>query len=385
MISKRRQNCLNELLKTDLDGVLYAGSANFQYLSECTSYHWQRNAFNLEAPIAGSHLIPECMIYMNREGKVTILCIPRLKDYFPGHDVVISYMDQFEDELAQIVDGKKIGIGRDCDVWLKETFKEVDPEIELVCAEELFYEIRKIKDEKEIAHLRKMAKFTDDAIMHVVKNLKEGMTQYEVERAIMEYGFVHGMQDLGFQPTAGLKTRKTFKSPEENFIFDRNTKLVPGTGIAFDVGYMDQGYCSDWGRSVYYGKAPEHVKNGYFALQACQTYMISKIVPNQTKVGELYGFIWEKAVELGYEQYLRFKIGTGASNGHMIGIEVHELPWIKEDCEEVLRPGMVFCSEPKMMFPEECYTRVEDMILITEEGAVSLSEFPRDLFEIEVK
>jgi len=385
MLSPRRQKCLNELLKTDLDGVLFASGASFQYLSECTSYFWQRYCFNHDAPISGSHIIPECMIYMNREGKTTILCIPQYKNHFPEHDVVISYMDQFEDELSRIIDGKKIGIGRDCESWFRETFKEVDPEVELVLVETLFEEIRKIKDEKEIAQLKKMAKFTDDAIMHVVKNLKLGMTQYDVEHAIMEYGFTHGVQDFSFAPTAGLKTRKTFKSPEENFIFSRDTVLVEGTGIAFDVGFMDQGYCSDWGRTVYVGKAPEHVKKGYFALQECQTYMISKIVPNKTKVGELYGFIWEKACELGYEQYLRFKYGTGASNGHHIGIEVHEMPWIKEDCEEVLRPGMVFCSEPKMMFPEECYTRVEDMILITEDGAVSLTQFPRDLFEVEVK
>ena len=45
-------------------------------------------------------------------------------------------------------------------------------------------------------------------------------------------------------------------------------------------------------------------------------------------------------------------------------------------------PGMVFCSEPKMMFPGEMYMRVEDMILVTENGAESLSLFPRDLFEL---
>lgn len=384
MLSERRKECLNELLKTDLDGVLFASGASFQYLSECTSYFWQRYCFNLSAPISGSHIIPECMIYMNRKGETTILCIPRYKDCFEGHHVVISYMDQFEDELSRILDGKKIGIGRDCEQWFKDTMKEVDAEIELVSVETLFDEIRKIKDEKEIAQLRKLAKFTDNAIMHVVTHLKKGMTQYEVERMIMEYGLVHGIQDFSFPPTAGFKTRKTFKSPEENFYFSRESRLVDGTAIAFDVGYMDQGYCSDWGRTVYIGKAPEFVRNGYFALQQCQTYMISQIVPHKTKVGELYGMICEKAKELGYYDCLRFKLGQGASNGHQIGIEVHEVPWLKEDCEEVLKPGMVFCSEPKMMFDEECYTRVEDMILITEDGAVSLTNFPRDLFEIEL-
>ena len=94
------------------------------------------------------------------------------------------------------------------------------------------------------------------------------------------------------------------------------------------------------------------------------------------------GHLYNKAEELGFYEYLRFKRTGPSGNGHQIGIEVHELPWLKRECDQVLLPGMVFCSEPKMMFPEECYVRVEDMILITEDGAVSLTNFPRDLFEI---
>ena len=48
----------------------------------------------------------------------------------------------------------------------------------------------------------------------------------------------------------------------------------------------------------------------------------------------------------------------------------------------VLQPGMVFCSEPKMFFMNECYMRVEDMVLITETGAESLTKFSRELFEV---
>ena len=62
IVSERRKKCFAEFKKTGLDGVLYAGGANFQYLAECTSYFWQRNCFNLQAPVAGSHIIPECLV-----------------------------------------------------------------------------------------------------------------------------------------------------------------------------------------------------------------------------------------------------------------------------------------------------------------------------------
>ncbi len=383
IVTERRKKCLEEFSKTGLDGVLFAAGANFQYLAECTSYFWQRNCFTLGAPVAGSHIMPECMIYMNREGKTTILTIPSKKDHFDTtkNDVVVSYMDQFEDELRHIIDGKKIGIGRDCDSWFVTTLKEVDPEIETVSAETVFDDIRRIKDAGEIAQMRKLAKFTDDAVMYVVKHMQEGMTMFEAERGIVDYGLTHGAQDLSFPPTCGFKTRNT-ENAQNIEPFEPERKLVPGTMVAFDIGYMDQGYCSDWGRTVYYGKAPELVKNGYAALQAAQCYMISQIKPGVTRFGDLYSYICDKAEELGFYQYLRFKREERGGNGHHIGIEVHEVPWLTSDSDLILQPGMIFCSEPKMFFPNEGYMRVEDMVLVTEDGAESLTQFPRDLFEI---
>lgn len=383
IVTERRKKCLEEFSKTGLDGVLFAAGANFQYLAECTSYFWQRNCFTLGAPVAGSHIMPECMIYMNREGKTTILTIPSKKDHFDTtkNDVVVSYMDQFEDELRHIIDGKRIGIGRDCDSWFVTTLKEVDPEIETVSAETVFDDIRRIKDAGEIAQMRKLAKFTDDAVMYVVKHMQEGMTMFEAERGIVDYGLTHGAQDLSFPPTCGFKTRNT-ENAQNIEPFEPERKLVPGTMVAFDIGYMDQGYCSDWGRTVYYGKAPELVKNGYAALQLAQCYMISQIKPGVTRFGDLYSFICDKAEELGFYQYLRFKREERGGNGHHIGIEVHEVPWLTSDSDLILQPGMIFCSEPKMFFPNEGYMRVEDMVLVTEDGAESLTQFPRDLFEI---
>ncbi len=383
IISERRKKCYAAFQKTGLDGILFAGGANFQYLSECTSYFWQRYCFNLDAPIAGAHIIPEVMIYMNKEGKTTILTIPSKKDHFDTtkNEIVVSFMDQFEDELRHIVDGKKIGIGRDCDDWFRRTLKEVDHEIETVDVETIFDDIRRIKDEVEIDRLRKLGKFTDDAVMYVVKHMYEGMSMFECERMIIDYGLTHGMQDLSFAPTCGFKTRNT-KNAENIEPFEPERKLVPGTMVAFDIGYMDQGYCSDWGRTVYYGKAPELVKKGYEALQAAECHMVSQIKPGITRFGDLYDLICDKAEELGYYDYLRFKRDEPGGNGHHIGSEVHEVPFLIPGTELILEPGMVFCSEPKMFFPNEGYMRVEDMILITEDGAEFLTNFPRDLFEI---
>ena len=376
----RREKILKKLNESGLDGLLFASGANFQYVVESNSYFWQRYCFNLDEPVAGARIIPEAMVYLNKEGKSTILTTPLLKEHFDTtlNDVVVSYVDQFEDELTKIIDGKKIGIGRDCESWFRKTLK-----VKLIEVEDIFYDLRRIKDEKEIALMTKLGKFTDDAVMYVCKHLKPGMTMFDAERMIVDYGLQNGMADLSFPPTCGFKTRNT-ENAQSIEPFENDRKLVEGTMIAFDIGYMDRGYCSDWGRTVYYGKAPELVKKGYEALQAGETYMVSKIVPGVTKFGELYGFICDKVEELGYYDYLRFKRDETGGNGHHIGSEVHELPFLVPGDELVLQPGMIFCSEPKMFFKNEGYMRVEDMILVTEDGAKFLTNFPRDLFEIEL-
>ena len=376
----RREKILKKLNESGLDGLLFASGANFQYVVESNSYFWQRYCFNLDEPVAGARIIPEAMVYLNKDGKSTILTTPLLKEHFDTtlNDVVVSYMDQFEDELTKIIDGKKIGIGRDCEAWFRKTLN-----VKLIEVEDIFYDLRRIKDEKEIALMTKLGKFTDDAVMYVCKHLKPGMTMFEAERMIVDYGLQNGMADLSFPPTCGFKTRNT-ENAQSIEPFENDRKLVEGTMIAFDIGYMDRGYCSDWGRTVYVGRAPELVKKGYEALQAGETYMLSKIVPGVTKFGELYGFICDKVEELGYYDYLRFKRDETGGNGHHIGSEVHELPFLVPGDDLVLEPGMIFCSEPKMFFKNEGYMRVEDMVLVTEDGAEFLTNFPRDLFEIEL-
>ncbi|MDD6525807.1 MAG: Xaa-Pro peptidase family protein [Firmicutes bacterium] len=379
-MSERRNKCIQKIQEANIDAVVVATGATLQYLSECNNYFWQRSCMNNIMGFSSAKNLPESILYLDTQGNLVVFAIPRIKDQFEDNKVVVSYMDQFEDAMAPYIKAKKIAVGIDCNQYLKDTLKEVNKDIEVIDgADELFFELRAIKDEKEIEQMTKLAKFTDEAVMYVVKNLKEGMTQYEAEMMLMQYGFDHGIQDFSFPPTAGFKTRNTF-TPEESFDFPRDTKLVPGTAIAFDVGYMDKGYCSDWGRTVYFGKAPEHVKNGYKALQQAQQYMVSKIVPYQTKVSDLYDLILEEVERCGFADVLRYK--NEKMLGHQIGIDCHEFPMINPQYNEVLKPGMIFCSEPKMMFENECYMRVEDMILVTQDGAIFLSNFDRDLFEI---
>ena len=109
--------------------------------------------------------------------------------------------------------------------------------------------------------------------------------------------------------------------------------------------------------------------------------MVNQLIPYKTNINELYAMILAEVNQRGYADVLRFK-DTGML-GHQIGIDCHEFPMLNNATDFILKPGMVFCSEPKMMFENECYMRIEDMILITETGAEFLTIFSRDLFEVD--
>jgi len=99
------------------------------------------------------------------------------------------------------------------------------------------------------------------------------------------------------------------------------------------------------------------------------------------RIGDMPKIILAKLDELGYGDRFRARVPDGTL-GHQIGVDLHENPWIKPDCDMKLLPGMVMCIEPKLWLPGEYYLRVEDMVLVTENGAESLTDFNRELFEL---
>ncbi|MBQ8995100.1 MAG: aminopeptidase P family protein [Oscillospiraceae bacterium] len=381
MKENRIQLAAKAIAEADLEAVVYGIGANFQYLLECNDYYWQRHAMtNIEGRHT-SYLQPEVLLYLNANGEYNILTNRHNKDYFlsryPGH-VTVSYMDQFEDALAPFIHEKRVGVGISSKDYISAMLHEIDPEVQVSDAEDILKDIRVCKDPDEIKALRFMAKFTDDANMYVFEHLKDGMTQREAENLVIEYGLMNGIDDLSFTPTVGFKTQNTITTENVEY-YDREWKLQPQTGIAFDIGYMHNGYCSDWGRSLYRGKAPERIKKAYEALHAGLQHMVDSIVPYQTNNNELYRLVHERVTELGFGEDLRFQ--KEQMLGHQIGIDCHEFPMVNKDYDFILKPGMVFAAEPKMWFKGEMYMRVEDMILVTETGAEFLTNFPRDLFE----
>jgi len=247
-------------------------------------------------------------------------------------------------------------------------------------AEALMDHLRMIKDPGEVERLRKVVELTDKAVEKVVSKIKAGVTQRELGLEIELQGRLLGASDISFSPTAGFVKSGSEVSPNP-FTYPRDKGLVSGTSIAFDVGFVLDGYCSDFGRSFYYGPANTEVKKGYEALHQGVLETVDKMRDGSLRVCDLFPALEKTLDRLGYGDYLRARLTTG-NLGHNIGVEVHEPPWLSPAYTEPLHTNMVMAMEPKVWHAGEYYLRVEDIVLVGPRRTEVLTKFDRELFQL---
>jgi len=388
--SAERIQKLQEILRqNDLDGALYATGAHFMYLLDLKNFWFQRYMVTAWPghPPRPTLTRPETILYVPAKGECLVLTIPgRLRDLYDCPvPMEVTYMDHFWKKLTPVMEGKRFAVGLSAKPELLEILQRVDGTMdggkdgfEIVDGEEFVDQMRQIKDETEIEKLRTVAALTDAAMEYVVPMLKPGVTPFEVEDAIAEFGMSHGAADVSFT-TMTLTIDRDYPM-EHPFAYPRTRPYGQNVGVGFDFGYVLNGYASDYGRSFYVGKPSREAAESYRALQAAQQYMAKNLIPGKTRMCDISDLIYEGLKEFGRENQLKHH-ETG-SQGHLIGIECHEFPWVHRDYDDVFRPGMVFCSEPKIYVENEIYMRVEDMILVTETGTEFLTNFDRELFAL---
>lgn len=151
-----------------------------------------------------------------------------------------------------------------------------------------------------------------------------------------------------------------------------NDSLKSGAGVSFDFGAISQGYCSDFGRTIHIGTPTEEYERVYELVIAAQEAGRLAAVPGATG-GDVHRATRQVIVDGGYGDWFRHR------TGHCIGLDVHELPYISEEDETPLEPGMLFTIEPSVFWPGRVGVRVEDVFLMTEDGTTSINTHPNDL------
>jgi Xaa-Pro aminopeptidase len=148
--------------------------------------------------------------------------------------------------------------------------------------------------------------------------------------------------------------------------------IPEGTSVMFDFGGVVDGYCSDFGRTIYCGDPPADYREAYEVLLAAQEAGRAAARAG-TPAREVNAACRRPIEEAGLGEHFRHRMGHG------IGMDVHERPFISAEDETPLEPGMTFTDEPSLIIPGRFSLRIEDIVACEEGGGRVLNTYPAAL------
>ncbi|WP_042459686.1 M24 family metallopeptidase [Neobacillus dielmonensis] len=241
------------------------------------------------------------------------------------------------------------------------------PHAVFVSAEEKLRMLRMIKDEKEIATIQEACALADYAIEFGASELKEGKTELEVLNAL-EYALKQkGVTEMSFSTM--VLSGANAASPHGN---PGTTRIQKGDLVLFDLGVVVDRYCSDITRTVAFGDINDKQKEIYDTVLKAQLAALEASKPGVT-AAEIDLTARRIIADAGYGEYFPHRLGHG------LGISIHEYPSLTETNPLVMETGMVFTIEPGIYVPNVAGVRIEDDVLITSDGAVALTKYPKEL------
>lgn len=228
-------------------------------------------------------------------------------------------------------------------------------------------DVRAIKGEDEVAIMKKAQKITDDCFRYIITYIKPGMREIDVALEMEMYMRSHGAGKLAF-PTilvTGQNTSLPHGVPGE-------TLIQTGDFVTMDFGANVDGYCTDMTRTIAVGRVSDEQKHAYETVHKAQLAAVefAKAGQRGCEVDKVARDIINDA---GYEGCF------GHGLGHAVGIEIHENPRYSPTCETVIRAGMMMTIEPGVYLAGKFGLRIEDTLLIREDGCEMLGNSDKNL------
>jgi Xaa-Pro aminopeptidase len=324
-----------------------------------------------------------CGAYIGRSGGITLLA-PRMGGaYFQAEAAEKPWIGQLRhiqeseaaaDVLAQTLAscGPIRRVAVDDRTWAQQSLalRGLLPDAEFSLASALIAPMRAIKDDDELAAMRRASEMADLVFARTLPILRPGVTEFEVAREV-DYQF----QLAGAEYTS-FETGVTFTGgtgPGAGTIRSGQRQLQPGDSITFDFGCVLDGYCSDFGRSAFMGEpTAEYLKVHATVLEA-QAQAMKAMRAGQCTGAQANAIARKVIADAGYDAGFTHRLGHG------IGVTVHEPPWLDVVESGLLQERMCFTVEPSIRVPGRLGNRVEDVVLVTKDGGVSLNQAPHDL------
>jgi Xaa-Pro aminopeptidase len=239
------------------------------------------------------------------------------------------------------------------------------PDARWVAGTEVMRRLRLRKDEAEIQALRDVGAAIDAVHAQVPGLLRPGRTEAEVGRDIAEL-ILEDHDEVNFVIVA---SGPNGASPHHE---TGDRRLEIGDAVVVDIGGTREGYCSDVTRDYVIGEVPDGYADLHDVLERAQQAAVDAVRPGVT-AASIDAAARDLITEAGYGE--RFIHRTG----HGIGVEEHEEPWIVAGNDEPLAPGMAFSVEPGIYVPGRYGARIEDIVVVTDDGVERVNHRPRGI------
>ena len=249
---------------------------------------------------------------------------------------------------------------------LENTWKK-KLDCELIGATALMTELRSVKDEEEVQMLISAQRIAERALQDVLDFIKVGRTEKEISAFLQYKMLCYGSERNSFPPivVSGPNSSLPHGVPTAKAV-------EAGDFITMDFGCVLDGYCSDMTRTVAVGHVTEEMDKVYHTVLNAQLAGIAT-----AKAGVTGKAVHEAAAKVigdaGYGAYF------GHGFGHGLGVEVHEQPGANLNNDKPLPVGAVISAEPGIYLPGRFGVRIEDVIVIEENGCRNLMEAPKKL------
>lgn len=289
----------------------------------------------------------------------------------PGYELV-----QITTTLAAVLSAmlQTAGVGRLAFEADHATFADVQewskaaPEIEWVPTKGIGTSLRAVKDADELATLRRAVALADEALAAGLAQLRPGITELELSWAIESYMRTHGAQNVSFELIVACGPNGARPHARAT-----DAAIVAGEPVVIDMGARVDGYCSDLTRTVCLGQPndPERFWAVYNTVLQAQMAAEAAIRPGMTGQ-EADAVARDLITAAGYGPHF------GHGLGHGVGLAVHEEPRLGRLANGALAAGHVVTVEPGIYLPGWGGVRIEDMVLVTDNGAEVLTRAPKD-------
>jgi len=365
-----RQHRLDEALQeTDLQGVALNAGPSLTYL---TGLHF--------------HLSERPVVAMFSPGKPPVIVLPELEagklsslsypvEQFTYNEKPETWAEVFSKAMqAAELPGKKVGIEpRRLRVLELNILDSRELAINFVPGDACLEQIRIRKDEVEIGAMRAAADIAQDALLSTIALIKPGVTERELAAELTIQLLRYGSDSqLPFSPI--IASGPNSANPHA---FPGDRRLQEGDMLIIDWGANVGGYFSDLTRTFSLGEPEDEMMTIAQIVNQANTAAREKAAPGIAahKVDQAARQVIEEA---GYGQYFIHR------TGHGLGLESHEVPYIRDGNPRSLEPGMTFTIEPGIYLPGRGGVRIEDDVVITDQGLHSFSDLPRELNSLDI-